>query len=323
MVVDALLNQLTDTASFLSTFLPLTPLATLIGITCLITQIYLTLLLTKRIFPRKWHGPWNDLPGFTAHQLISLPLMCILTYCGMKDWFFNPNKDVIGHNDTSYDRVFGTTNVNDIPLAIGSGAILIWDTPTGLLVPALQDPLMLFHHVGMFLVGATMSGAFSHGKMIGYYYASYYFGVIEISSIPLSYVDVFHPKYKFYFEWLHSEKNASRTMMKVLDGVNELCRIVFAVTFLIFRGVYFPYVTFGHTIPDLWYAYNDETKQLPDGVPMWTGYFLIGFVSLFALLQFYWGTLILKQIHKMVFHGDSSDVGGKKKTKKNKKKKSN
>ncbi|KAL7447459.1 hypothetical protein ACHAXM_010776 [Skeletonema potamos] len=323
MVVDALLNQLTDTASFLSTFLPLTPLATLIGITCLITQIYLTLLLTKRIFPRKWHGPWNDLPGFTAHQLISLPLMCILTYCGMKDWFFNPNKDVIGHNDTSYDRVFGTTNVNDIPLAIGSGAILIWDTPTGLLVPALQDPLMLFHHVGMFLVGATMSGAFSHGKMIGYYYASYYFGVIEISSIPLSYVDVFHPKYKFYFEWLHSEKNASRTMMKVLDGVNELCRIVFAVTFLIFRGLYFPYVTFGHTIPDLWYAYNDETKQLPDGVPMWTGYFLIGFVSLFALLQFYWGTLILKQIHKMVFHGDSSDVGGKKKTKKNKKKKSN
>mmetsp|Transcript_26762 Transcript_26762/g.41211 ORF Transcript_26762/g.41211 Transcript_26762/m.41211 type:complete len:315 (+) Transcript_26762:92-1036(+) len=305
-------NPLIDTATTLSThYLPLTPIAVLIGVTCLVAQIFLTLLLDKRIFPRKWQGPWNDLPGFTAHQLIAFPLMCILSYYGMRDWFYNPDKEV--GNETSYDRVFGETNLSDIPLAIGSGAILIWDTPTSLLVPALQDPLMLFHHVGMFLVAATMSGAFSGGKMIGYYYACYYFGVIEISSIPLTYVDVFHPKYKYYFEWLNHKKNVNRpVMMKVIQGVNELCRIVFAILFLIFRGVYFPYVTFKGTIPDLWHAYNDETKQLPDGVPMWTGYFLICFVSLFALLQCYWGMLILKQIYKMVVPGDS----GKKKKKK-------
>ncbi|KAK1742313.1 hypothetical protein QTG54_006878 [Skeletonema marinoi] len=309
--MDAIQNPLIDTATTLSThYLPLTPIAVLIGVTCLVAQIFLTLLLDKRIFPRKWQGPWNDLPGFTAHQLIAFPSMCILTYYGMRDWFYNPDKEV--GNETSYDRVFGETNLSDIPLAIGSGAILIWDTPTSLLVPALQDPLMLFHHVGMFLVAATMSGAFSGGKMIGYYYACYYFGVIEISSIPLTYVDVFHPKYKYYFEWLNHKKNVNRPVMKVIQGVNELCRIVFAILFLIFRGVYFPYVTFKGTIPDLWHAYNDETKQLPDGVPMWTGYFLICFVSLFALLQCYWGMLILKQIYKMVVPGDS----GKKKKKK-------
>mmetsp|Transcript_23944 Transcript_23944/g.35562 ORF Transcript_23944/g.35562 Transcript_23944/m.35562 type:complete len:308 (+) Transcript_23944:89-1012(+) len=302
----AIQNPLIDTATTLSThYLPLTPIAILIGVTCLVAQIFLTLLLDKRIFPRKWQGPWNDLPGFTAHQLIAFPLMCILTYYGMRDWFYNPDKEV--GNETSYDRVFGETNLSDIPLAIGSGAILIWDTPTSLLVPALQDPLMLFHHVGMFLVAATMSGAFSGGKMIGYYYACYYFGVIEISSIPLTYVDVFHPKYKYYFEWLNHKKNVNRPVMKVIQGVNELCRIVFAILFLIFRGVYFPYVTFNGTIPDLWHAYNDETS-----VPMWTGYFLICFVSLFALLQCYWGMLILKQIYKMVAPGD----GGKKKKKK-------
>eukprot|EP00985_Skeletonema_marinoi_P018532 scaffold10388_cov115-Skeletonema_marinoi.AAC.2 len=211
--MDAIQNPLIDTATTLSThYLPLTPIAVLIGVTCLVAQIFLTLLLDKRIFPRKWQGPWNDLPGLTAHQLIAFPLMCILTYYGMRDWFYNPDKEV--GNETSYDRVFGETNLSDIPLAIGSGAILIWDTPTSLLVPALQDPLMLFHHVGMFLVAATMSGAFSGGKMIGYYYACYYFGVIEISSIPLTYVDVFHPKYKYYFEWLNHKKNVNRPVMK-------------------------------------------------------------------------------------------------------------
>eukprot|EP00984_Skeletonema_dohrnii_P012102 scaffold4867_cov136-Skeletonema_dohrnii-CCMP3373.AAC.12 len=214
--MDAIQNPLIDTATTLSThYLPLTPIAILIGVTCLVAQIFLTLLLDKRIFPRKWQGPWNDLPGFTAHQLIAFPLMCILTYYGMRDSFYNPDKEV--GNETSYDRVFGETNLSDIPLAIGSGAILIWDIPTSLLVPALQDPLMLFHHVGMFLVAATMSGAFSGGKMIGYYYACYYFGVIEISSIPLTYVDVFHPKYKYYFEWLNHKKNVNRPVMKALS----------------------------------------------------------------------------------------------------------
>ena len=220
--------------------------------------------------------------------------MCILTYYGLKDWFFNPDKDV--GNEASYDRILGHANPHDVPLAIGSGAILLWDIPTGLLVPALQDPLMLGHHVGMFLVSATMSGAFSRGKMIGYYYACYYFGVIEVSSIPLSYVDVFHPKYKHYFKWLNNQQTAKRPVMKLISAVNELCRITFAILFLIFRGVHFPYVTFCCTIPDLWSAFRDETKQLPEGVPMWTGYFLICFVSLFAVLQCYWGTLVLKQI---------------------------
>mmetsp|Transcript_17874 Transcript_17874/g.25325 ORF Transcript_17874/g.25325 Transcript_17874/m.25325 type:complete len:178 (+) Transcript_17874:1-534(+) len=177
---------------------------------------------------------------------------------------------------------------------------------------------MLFHHVGMFLVASTMSGAFSGGQMIGYYYACYYFGVIEVSSIPLSYVDVFHPKYKYYFEWLNDEKSGNRPMMKkVVHGLNEFCRISFAIAFLIFRGVYFPYVAFQSTIPDLWYAYHDETKAVPDGVPMWTGYFLIGFVTLFALLQFYWGTLVLKQIYKVVIPGDNGKKKSKKKTKSN------
>ncbi len=102
--------------------------------------------------------------------------------------------------------------------------------------------------------------------------------------------------------------------MKILQSVNEGARILFAILFLILRGVYFPYVTFGHVIPDLWIGFNysgvEGRPEVPDDVPLWTGYFLICAVSSFAVLQCYWGILILKQIYKVVLHGDSSDVGG-------------
>jgi hypothetical protein len=142
--------------------------------------------------------------------------MCILTYCGIKAWFFTDNAtitDAAGNiisMDTPYQRIFGQSNPSNIPLAIGSGAILLWDIPSSYFIKELNDPLMALHHVGMFMVATVMGGMFcgSSGsdnsggqqqqqqQMIGYYYVPYYFGVIEMSSVPLSYVDVFHPKYK-------------------------------------------------------------------------------------------------------------------------------
>ena len=206
-----LIDQLISLSTTLSTYLPLTPLATLIGLTCLIAQINITLLLNNKrrlssffLWNKQNVGPWNDLPGFTAHQLIALPSMCILTYCGIKSWFFDTTTtdtsitdDNINIMDTPYQRIFGHSDPHNIPLAIGSGAILLWDIPSSYFIKELNDPLMGLHHVGMFLVATVMGGMFCGGQqMIGYYYVPYYFGVIEMSSVPLSYVDVFHPKYK-------------------------------------------------------------------------------------------------------------------------------
>lgn len=285
----------------LSDYLPLSSLATHIGVTCLFFQLALALLFNKRtgILP---DGPWSHLPGFTAHQIVTLPLMVILTYVGMKDWFFNPYKDVEGA--TATDRIFGYSNSNDIPLAIGSGAILLWDIPAGFSTPQLRDPLMWAHHIGMFLVASTMSGLFCKwGNQLGYYYASFFFGVIEISSFFLTYVDLFHPKYKHYHVWLNKQDSG---LKKILNDLNELARVLFAVSFLAIRGIYFPYVVFRSAIPDLLEAYQNP----PDGVPQWTCYFLIGSMSAFALLQAYWGVFIGKQIKK-AFAG--SEGGEKKK----------
>lgn len=298
----------------------LTPLAARIGVTCLIAQIIFTLVLHKRttLLPR---GPWNELPAFTAHQLVSFPLMIILTYHGMKDWFFSPLDDDNNYaagtttTITPHDRIFGQQHhvVHDIiPLAIGTGAILLWDIPTGLLSPPLRDPLMWAHHVGMAIVALLMSGQFSHHRgssnnvvLIGAYYAPFYFGVIEFSSIFLAYVDVFHPRYRYYDRWLNDPARESHVKIQVLKKLNDACRAMFAFSFLILRGLYFPYVSFGCAMPDLWRAYfvYEESLPPPVGVPMWTGYFLIGMIGMFACLQAYWGVLVMKQVRKVLRGG--------------------
>lgn len=154
-----------------------------------------------------------------------------------------------------------------------------------------------------------MGGLFcENGNQIGNYYSSYYFGVIELSSVFLTFVDTFHPKYIHYHGWL---KNNSKTGLgKALTAINEAFRLAFAISFLCLRGLMFPYVSFVWAIPDLWEAY----EKPPMGVPMWTCYLLIGMISLFAILQAYWGMLIAQQVKKAL----ASALGGEEEEKKKK-----
>ena len=282
-----MLAQLIETTS---KTLHLSPLATQIGIICLATQLLLTILFDKRsnLLP---HGPYSTLPGFTAHQAVASPFMVLLSYYGWKEWEYDYTQY---NSSSSNDKLFASSNPNDFLLAYGTGAILLWDIPVGIFVPSMRDTIMFAHHIGMFAVAAVMSGMFSKGHMVGYYYVPFYFGVIETSSVFLVMVDHFHPKRKEWFDWLNCEKNKERGLVKVIQQMNEICRVCFALSFIVLRGIYFPYTSFVHCIPDIWKAYEDR----PDEVPMWTGYFLIGALVLFSCLQSYWGLLVARQIKK-------------------------
>lgn len=278
--------------------LHLSPLATRIGLICLASQLILTILFDKRtnILP---HGPWSTLPGFTAHQIVAFPCMILLSYYGWKEWEF----DFSQYNaSTSHERLFGTSNQNDVLLAYGTGAILLWDIPVGIFAPSLRDPIMMAHHVGMFGVAAVMGGLFSNGQIIGHYYVPFYFGLIETSSVFLSIVDHFHPKRKEWFDWLNSKDNKDRGLIKFVNQLNEVCRALFAASFILLRGLYFPYTSFVHCIPDIWNTYYNNS--IPDGIPIWTGYFLIVCTSLFSCLQSYWAFLVARQIKKVLMGDD-------------------
>lgn len=274
--------------------IPISDLATHIGVACIIVQIIFTILF-RYILP---HGPWTALSGFTAHKIVCLPSMLLLTCIGCRDWFFYTDT----YNDgTAVDRIWGEYNAHDIPLAYGIGAMLLWDIPMSILSPPMHDPFMLAHHVMMFLVAYSMSGGFTTGRFIGYYYAPFYFGVIELSSIPLTYVNIFHPKQIPYHEWTKTEQSNPRleSLRSFITKSNEIARVAFAATFLLLRGLYFPYVSFCMCLPDLITAY----KAPPPGVPMATGYFLISSIFTFSCLQAYWGVLVAKQVIKAVRTG--------------------
>ncbi|EJK46800.1 hypothetical protein THAOC_34513 [Thalassiosira oceanica] len=277
-IVDGMINHITT----LSEYLPLSPLATFIGITCASFQITLSLALSKKagLVPgeegadefrgaflalystsqfascfatistnyfcgtfsilqnlrvRTSEGPWSEMPLYTAHQIVATTLMIVFAYFGFAGWFFGSETGM----DSANDRIFGANadHTYDLLLAIGSGALLLWDIPTGFASPPLRDAVMWLHHIGMFLVASTMAGT----------------------------------------------------------------------------GVYFPYVTFRGVIPDIREAYQSPPDTVPaHQCPLWTGQFLIAAVSLFALLQAYWGLLVAKMVVKAIRGSGSSGKKDKK-----------
>merc|ERR1719359_1697822 len=117
--------------------------------------------------------------------------------------------------------------------------MVLWDIPCSVFIPSMKDNVMLAHHLGMALVAGAVSTTGT-----GSYYALFFFGVIEISSIPLTLVDIFHPK---RFPQL-AKKYA------ILGTANEVCRPLFAVLFLLLRALYFPIVIFRSLLPDAYAA---------------------------------------------------------------------
>ena len=67
--------------------------------------------------------------------------------------------------------------------------MLLWDIPVGIMSDGMGDPIMHLHHIGFFVVATIALGVFSHGVPVGSAYAPFFFGVIELSSIPLVIVD--------------------------------------------------------------------------------------------------------------------------------------
>ena len=265
-------------------------------------------------YRRLRHQPKKSL---TAHQIVCLPLMIYFSYLGFTNWFGDENDNNNNNNnntnikfDSPEERLFG---ISDSGLQLGEmafGMLLFWDIPIGFMTIALQDTLMAIHHIAMLFVAGTICGFFSYGQPIGSYFSNFYIGIIEFSTIFLSFVDIFHPKHKYWYNWLENSKG---TVGNTIRTVNEVCRILFALSFLALRAVYFPYVMFSTQLSDFWYGIvmlrnnNEQHKTHGSLPPTWPliGIFVLSFV--FAFLQMYWGMLVAKGIAKAIGLIPSSD----------------
>lgn len=271
------------------TSLLLTPFTVKVGLMFLTGQCISYVLFATNFFGY-WEGPWSKMPAFTAHQVIVVPVLLFLSAEGLREWFFQ-------EPTTAVDRLLGPRHGHLSEFVLGM--MLFWDIPTGLLTPALRDLPMVFHHLGMCATAAISMGAISGPKLqpvLGYY-APFFFGLIELSSIPLIVVDLFHPKHKAWHAYLTSD-----TAPSWLTPTNEISRIVFAASFFVLRTIYFPYVTFTGVLPDVLEVAAMEPGERDD-ISLAPLYTMAAFNVLFSCLQFYWGFLLMRQVYKLLRGG--------------------
>jgi hypothetical protein len=261
-----------------------TPSAVRVGLACLAFQCVWYIVLAGKVLGE---GPWSKMPGFTAHQIVVVPVLLYLTFEGLREWTFFRDKS------TATERILGEQHGHLCEFVIGM--MLFWDIPTGLLTPSLRESAMVMHHIGMFATASIALGALSSGKPIMGYYAPFFFGLIELSSIPLILVDLFHPKHKAWFAYLTSDSAPA-----LLIRLNEIARLVFAMCFLVMRTLYFPYVTIAGVLPDVWTVTKLPSEQR-NYVPKLPLYAIAASNVLFSVLQMYWGALIVRQIFKLIF----------------------
>jgi TLC domain len=290
LAIDFVLFTLTKSTEIMDFDSLLPPLALKVGLSSLGAHIVLTLLLKS--LPS---GPWSKSAALTAHQFVCLCLMIKLAFDGFVVWL----KD----GDDLYaagmeGRIFGLSPRGRDFGSFVWGMMLLWDIPVRIFIPVLQDSLMLLHHVGMMLCAGVTMGIFSEeGQPLGSYYAPFFFGVVEFSTIFLTIVDLFHPKNKEWHGWLEESKSPAASAARVL---NDVFRPVFAVSFLLVRCVLFPYIMVTTCLPDFWKASLLETHEERHGVSKVTFKAVFTFSLLFTLLQLYWGTLVAKQIAKVL-----------------------
>lgn len=242
----------------------LTPLALKVGLGCLVAQCVLYTFFRCNGFGLLPTGSvWSTAPSYTAHQVIVVPLMMYLVWQGTVEWFFGNNSN----DDTAQDRILQASKFCDYVLGIMS-----WDIPITILTPNLRSWPMMIHHVAMVITAALSLGIWSDGKELFGYYAPFFFGVTEISTLPLVAMDL-----------LESKGLASPTWL----GLS------FAVLFLSVRALYFPFVSVTRVLPDIRQLTSKDIYPKPLHA-------MAVLNVLFTLLQLHWGSLIVQELIKLV-----------------------
>ena len=264
-----------------------TPYVIKVGVSFATAHIVLYLLFVTKAFGK---GPWSVMPSYTAHKLITLPALIYLSIHGL---LYFDVRGIHSNSLNALDRVVTIPppqfeHMSEFMLAM----MVFWDVPVALLTPALRQSQMILHHIGMITLAALSMGICSNGVRLFGYYIPFYFGFIEISSLPLTVVDLFHPRHKAWNAYITSEERP-----KWLMTVNKRCRLIFAILFMLIRTFAFPYVSMMGVLTDVRHLTSLPLDQRK-GIPNFPLVVMSVLNLLFSALQLYWGSLILPQLWK-------------------------
>lgn len=173
--------------------------------------------------------------------------------------------------DIDNDKFYGRAQFVEDHLIMPMLSYQGWNVLLCLFNADLRDPAMIGHHI------ATFSLAYFGLNPYVHYYALFFFGFAEMTNIPLTLVDIFK-----YFPDLKEK----------YPTLNEICRISFAVSFIIIRLIIWPYISYG-----FWVGSIDLLQSGKAHSPFVVFVFLGANIFLTGL-QFLWGSKIFGFLFK-------------------------
>ena len=227
------------------------------------------------------------LPGVAAHQVVIFIPFTYAAYQGNMAFLFDVELQQLAAG-SAVDRIYGSTVLGWHIMRFMAG-FQLYD----LVVTALEKELCkvehLLHH--SFALTTALAGSASGGPWCCYF-GVFFFAVVEVSSVPLCAVDLYRALPSLMADPIH-------------NAINEVCRVVFALSFLAVRCVAFPALMLTQLWPDLYAVYAAGDVRVSLRVFVW-----MSFASVFLTgLQLFWGWKILKVILKGNLKGkDASAV---------------
>jgi len=219
-------------------------------------------------------------PGVAAHQLVVMIPFFYAAMVGVSNFFSAERLDIA--SDYTYERRL----YSQFPISWDLNRFMIGFQFYELAACVLEHSLFKTEHILHHTMALTTSLVASGGPYLQYS-ASFFFGIIEISSCPLAIVDLYRE-----FPKIHENSKLHAT-------INELARVLFAISFLVVRCICWPSQV-SLMASDFISAYNAGDIRSP------TMYIFAFTCFVLTALQYFWGFKICKALVKML-KGDKSD----------------
>jgi len=267
-------------ASFASISTPSWVLAAGSGIAALAAQFVL-----HEVFRRsKDDSIRSRAPGFFAYNAIACALMIASSIVGILA-VFTPG----AWPATAEGRLLTANGASRVLCAILFGELVLWDLPCTLWISKLRRPDMILHHLAMaFVCWLTISSA------VPMSWALFFFGISEISTIPLGINDHYGRAVDLLEEHEGDAATPSAQLVR-LRSRRDISQAFAAAAFVLMRGIAFPLVSFRGVGLDVFNVVRSGAAVACGGAALSMRLQLNFWITVaFSLLQWYWLGLLIR-----------------------------
>jgi hypothetical protein len=204
-----------------------------------------------------------------AYEITAGVAIFYLALFGVVAWFrLNPNWD---YSSVDRDPFFGQAVFFENHIAIPMFWYQSWNVVLCLALQEFRDPTMIAHHVVTALLAYLSLNPYLQ------YYGIFFFGLPEVTSVPLTFVDIFK-----MFPELQSK----------YPTLNSISRWTFGVLFILVRIIYWPIVSYSFWTGSISIIATKRSHSLPVTIIyLLANIFMTG-------LQFFWGSKIVSSMLK-------------------------